>query len=460
MRRNPDKPKSAPADYRRPSRQMSASGPRKSGRSMHEDAASGEPEHRAPAGEGGPEDGGARSRMAPITHEGPLPWVQLRNVVYGTSVFRKMVGRMAGGIKAGDLVSVYDRDATPFGTALYNSQASIALRMVDFGAAPADESFLEQRLARAAAFRREVLKLEDATNAYRVTHAEGDGLPGLIIDRLGDSAVVELFSLAMHRRRERIEKTLREVLPIQRVIFRADAGVQAAEGFFMPASRFTGSGRANDIITENGLRFHVDLAGGHKTGFFCDQRENRERLANFVNGAQVADLCCYSGGFGIYAAAKGNAAHITAVDLDEKAVELARRNANLNRIPAARYQTVHADSFPYIRQMRQNGRQFDVVILDPPKLIPQRGDFADGRQAYFDLNKLAMGIVKTGGLLVTCSCSGLLDIAEFLNVVKGASRSAARRIQIFQVTGPGPDHPVMTDFLEGLYLKCLWCRLW
>ena len=460
MRHKPHKPQGIPARRGRPDVHLPSSGLPKSARKIREFAAGEEQERPTPEAEGNSEFAGARSRMAPINHAGPLPWVQLRNVVYGTSVFRKMVGRMAAGIKAGDLVSVYDRDATPFGTALYNSQASIALRMVDFGPAWTDESFLEQRIAQAATFRREVLKLDDATNAYRIAHAEGDGLPGLIIDRLGDAAVVELFSLAMHRRRERIEKTLREVLPIQRVVFRADAGVQAAEGFFIPAPRFAAGDGAKDLVTENGLRFHVDLAGGHKTGFFCDQRENRQRILGFTNGAQVADLCCYSGGFGIYAAAKGSAAHVTAVDLDEKAVELARRNANLNQIPASRYQTVHADSFPYIRQMRQNGRLYDVVILDPPKLIPQRGDFAEGRQAYFDLNKLAMGIVKPGGVLVTCSCSGLLDIAEFLNLMKGASRSAARRIQIFQITGPGPDHPVMTDFLEGLYLKCLWCRVW
>lgn len=401
---------------------------------------------------------GAKGRMVPLSHTGPLPWVQLRNVVYGTSVFRKMIGRIANGLRAGDMVSVYDRDGVPFGTALYNSQAPIALRMIEFGTTAVDETFLEQRLERAVHFRRQTLKLDAFTNAYRITHAEGDGLPGLIIDRLGDVAVVEFFSLAMHRRRERIEKSLLSLLDIKRVIFRADTAVQASEGFFMPAAG-RGHGAAG-IINEHGLRFQVDLAGGHKTGFFCDQRDNRRRLTQFTTGAQVLDLCCYSGGFGVYAAALGNAANVTAVDLDENAVELARRNANLNNIPAARYQTVHADSFPYLRQMKQNGRSFDAVILDPPKLIPQRADFADGRQAYFDLNKLAMGVVKPGGLLVTCSCSGLLDISEFMNVLKGASRSAQRRVQIIQITGPGPDHPVMTEFLEGLYLKCIWCRIW
>ena len=207
------------------------------------------------------------------------------------------------------------------------------------------------------------------------------------------------------------------------------------------------------------MRFEVDLAAGHKTGFFCDQRDNRLALTKFTADARMLDLCCYSGGFGIYAAAMGKAAHVTSVDLDEDAVALARRNANLNRIHASRYQSVHADGFAYLRQMKLNGQAYDVVVLDPPKLIAGRDEFAEGRKTYFDFNKLAMGVVKPGGMLVTCSCSGLMDILEFQNMLRGAARSAQRRVQILGVTGPGPDHPVMTEFLEGQYLKCVWCRV-
>ena len=173
----------------------------------------------------------------------------------------------------------------------------------------------------------------------------------------------------------------------------------------------------------------------------------------------MLDVCCYSGGFGIYAATIGHAAHITAVDLDENAVALAKRNGQLNRVPTSRYQCVHADGFAYLRQMKLNDQAYDVVVLDPPKFIAGRDEFAEGRKSYFDLNKLAMGVVKPGGLMVTCSCSGLMDMAEFQNTLRGASRSARRRLQILGVTGPGPDHPVMTEFLEGQYLKCIWCRV-
>ncbi len=399
----------------------------------------------------------AQARMAPLQPGGPLPWVQLRNAAFSAALFRKMVGRIDPRARDGDLVKVYDRDGAVFGTAFLNRKSQIALRMLGFGETPLAETFLEQRVAEAAALRRDVLQLEKVTNAYRLIYAEGDGLPGLIVDVFEHLAVVELFSLAMFQRAPQIEKALRSLSSIERVIFRADDSIQRAEGFHIDPSRT--HARDSLVITEHDLRFQIDPTCGHKTGFFCDQRENRFALTAFTSGRNVLDLCCCTGGFGIYALGRGNAAAVTAVDLDEKAVALARRNANLNRLAANRYETVHADVFPYLRQMGRNNRHFDVVILDPPKLIGRREDFSEGRQAYFDLNKLAMGVVRPGGLLLTCSCSGLLDQAEFLNVIRGAGRSARRRVQIIRISGAGPDHPVMNDFLEGIYLKCLWCRL-
>jgi 23S rRNA (cytosine1962-C5)-methyltransferase len=402
---------------------------------------------------------GPAGRMVAIKHTGPLPWVQLRNATFSTSIFRKMVGRCSPVARNGSLVSVYDRDGAAFGTGLLNTQSQIALRMLSWGDQSLDETFLDQRLQAAVHLRREILKLDQTTDAYRVVHAEGDGLPGLIVDRLGNAAVVELFSMAMFQRRDRITEILKKFLPVEHVLFRADELVQNSEGFALPDPAKRARGSDSLIITENTLRFQVDLAMGHKTGFFCDQRDNRLALTPFTAAAQLLDMCCYSGGFGIYALKLGGAAQVTAVDLDENAVALARRNANLNHIPPAIYQTVHADSFPYLRQMKLNGRTFDVVVLDPPKLISNRNEMAEGRQKYFDMNKLALGVLRPGGMLLTCSCSGLLDMAELLNVVRGAARSAGRRVQIWRLSGAGADHPVSTDFLEGLYLKCLWCRV-
>ncbi len=409
----------------------------------------------------------ALQRMVALQHQGPLPWVQLRNAVYNNAVFRKMVGRIAPEATNGGLVRVYDRDGAIFGTGLLNTQSQIALRMLCHNTQTVDEEFLPMRLQSAVELRHQTLQLEKVTNAYRVVHAEGDGLPGLIVDRLGDYAVVELFALAMYLRRHRIAQALKNLLNLKDVLIRADEKIQNAEGFrlensFGPAGRHANLDapiRLTTIITENTLRFQIDLTSGHKTGFFCDQRDNRLILTHFCRNANVLDVCCYTGGFGIYAAKLGQASNVTAVDLDEESLALARRNANLNQIAPAVYQMVHADAFAYLRQMKQNGRSYDVIVLDPPKLVPTRLDFAEGRQKYFDLNKLALALVRPGGLLLTCSCSGLVDAAEFISIIRGAARSAQRRVQILNQTGPGMDHPVATDYLEGSYLKCLWCRV-
>jgi 23S rRNA (cytosine1962-C5)-methyltransferase len=206
------------------------------------------------------------------------------------------------------------------------------------------------------------------------------------------------------------------------------------------------------------VRYEVDFAEGHKTGFFCDQRENRGAIAQFSKGARVLDLCCYTGGFSLCAKILGEANDVTSVDLDEAAVAQARRNANLNQV---RLNFVHADAFAYARQMYQNKESWDLVVLDPPKFIFTRDAHGnwEGRQKYEDLNQLAIGLVKAGGIFVTCSCSGLLSLEDFEQHVIKAAHRLNRRLQFFNRTGPGPDHPVYSNCLEGRYLKVLWSRV-
>ncbi|MEI8196961.1 MAG: class I SAM-dependent rRNA methyltransferase [Phycisphaerae bacterium] len=423
---------------------------------------------------------GPMGRMVPIRHSGPLPWVQLRNPVQQVAIFRKMVGRFDLKAKNGDLVLVYDRDGKVFGTALLNTQAQIALRMLTFAATPVDESLITQRLQAAIALRRDCLKLDATTNAYRVVHAEGDGLPGLIVDRYGPYAVIELFNVGMFKRVKTLSATLQTDLQVQDVLVRSDERVQASEGFVLPPTAGGGGGsgagkdpsvtptgpqpqrapaRRSTVVTENGIKFQIDLTHGHKTGFFCDQRDNRLALTQFTPDRTMLDLCSYTGGFGVYSATLGKAKHVTCVDLDEDAIALAQRNANLNQVPRDRLETVHADTFPFLRQMRENQRRFDVVVLDPPKLIPTRDDFFEGRGKYFDMNKLALEVVAPGGFFITCSCSGLLSMEEFHNVLRTAARFANRRVQILRSTGPGLDHPFMADAPESSYLKCIWARV-
>ena len=209
-------------------------------------------------------------------------------------------------------------------------------------------------------------------------------------------------------------------------------------------------------IQEHGIKYRIHFEEGHKTGFFCDQRDNRRELARYCEGRSVLDLCCYTGGFGLNALIRGQAREVTCVDLDEKAVALAKENGHANQV---RLDAVHADAFGYMRQMGANGRTYGVIVLDPPKLIPDRDEIAPGKRKYFDLNVLAMKLVEPGGILVTCSCSGLLPPADFLGILRAAARMAGRPAQLLAFTGAAADHPVALDTPEGAYLKVAWLRV-
>jgi 23S rRNA (cytosine1962-C5)-methyltransferase len=245
----------------------------------------------------------------------------------------------------------------------------------------------------------------------------------------------------------------------------------AHEGFSSPPIASPGL-RASVTIQEFGTRFRVHFAEGHKTGFFCDQRDNRRRLAEFCRDRSVLDLCCYTGGFAVQAKRLGGAAEVTAVDLDEAPLKLARENADLNQ---CRIRFVQADVFPFMRDMLRGGRQFDVVVLDPPKLIRSRAEVEEGTRKHFDLNRLAMQLVRPGGLLLSCTCSGLLPEAEFVKLLCAAARQAGdplpgqvdvefprrgpRSMQVLMRTGAAADHPVASNCPETEYLKAVWMRL-
>jgi 23S rRNA (cytosine1962-C5)-methyltransferase len=357
--------------------------------------------------------------------------------------------------REGDLVRVVDRNGVAIGFGLWNSRSQIALRLLSHEAEPPGPLFWDRRLDQAIALRRELLRLDDVTNAYRVLHAEADGLSGLIVDRFDQMLSAEVFSLGMYQRIGPILRRLGERLGTRDFRVHVDERIALAEDF---PGRPVVSAEAPERVTihEHGLRYRVQFHGGHKTGFFCDQRDNRLALARFCQDRVVLDVCCYTGGFTLNALMRGGAREVTGVDLDEKAIALARENANLNQV---RPSLVHADAFGYLRQMKLNGRSYGVVVLDPPKLIPSRPEISAGKRKYFDLNVLAMGVVEPGGVLLTCSCSGLLAVEEFLVLLRAAARTAGRTAQVLAVTGAAPDHPVGLEALEGAYLKAVWLLL-
>ena len=370
-------------------------------------------------------------------------------------IFQKMVDKPEPRPKPGSVVEVIDRDGTWSGRGFYNGHSRIALRMLTVDRDEAiDEAFFARRIADAVALRRDVLKLDAVTDAYRLFHSEGDGLSGLVVDRFGNTLVIEYFSAGMFRVRDAVRRALDTHFPGAAHYWFAEAHVQKQESFDCKAP----APPEPTIITEHGVRFRAAPGTGHKTGFFADQRDNRKLLAEFTAGKTVLDLCCNSGGFGIYAKTIGGAEEVTGVDLDEEILAIAEGNAKLNK---ARVRFVQADIFPWLRDVAVGNRgQYDVVILDPAKMTRDREQVIPALKKYLDMNKLAMSAVKPGGTFVTCSCTGLVSEEQFLDMLRRAAFYAGRTVQVLQVTGAGPDHPWMAHVPESRYLKAAFCRVW
>jgi 23S rRNA (cytosine1962-C5)-methyltransferase len=403
----------------------------------------------------------------------PLPAVFLRTPTGHPFLYRKRIRKVDRSARPGDLVAVYhgeEEAAQLLGYGLYNPHAEIAVRMLRHGPDLPDEAFWQETLERAVRLRRDLLGLDAVTDAYRVVHAEADGLPGLVVDRLGQTLSAEVFSLGMFQRAGEILRRLASLCGTEHTLIQPGPHVLAQEGFSVDP---IASSALPDCVTiqEHGTRFRVRFAEGHKTGFFCDQRDNRLRLAEFCHGRTVLDLCCYTGGFAVQAKRLGQAAEVIGVDLDEHPLQLARENAGLNQV---RVKFVQADVFPYMRDLVRSGRQFDVVVLDPPKLIRSRGELEEGTRKHFDLNRLAMQLVRSGGLLLSCSCAGLLSEDAFLRLLFAAARQShrtddpaaaarqknrSRTLQVLAKTGAAPDHPVAAQCPETEYLKAVWLRL-
>lgn len=384
----------------------------------------------------------------------PFPTVHLKNAWRSSHpwIFQRLVEKPAQRPKPGSLVDVIGVEGDWIGRGFYNGHSRIAVRILETDPdVPVDAGWFSRKIADAVALRRDVLGLDAATDAWRVVHSEGDGISGLVVDRYADLLVVEFFSAGAFRHREWIYDALREQFPGCRFHSFADEHVQKQESF-----DFRGSTPAEPaIITEHGIRFRADPAGAHKTGFFADQRENREWLSRQVAGKRVLDLCCNTGGFGVYAAARG-AAEVVGVDIDADVIEIAKGNARLNDV---RPRFVQADIFPWLRDAANAGERYDVVVLDPAKMTRDRDQVIPALKKYLDMNRLALGVVKPGGLFATFSCTGLVSEEQFLDMLRRASFYSGRTIQVLRVAGAGADHPFLANVQESRYLKAVFCRV-
>lgn len=373
-------------------------------------------------------------------------------------VFSGAVARTEGRPADGDVVDVTDNQGAFLARGLYNRRSQIVVRL--FAWTPGEDLDLDglrRRIAQAMAWRGRILPPD--TDAYRVVFSEADGLPGLIVDRYGATLAMQTSTLGMEQRKDLVMAALRAELTPTSIVERPDSQMLEREGRPRQAEAQASAPSQEVAIRERGFRFLVDLRQGQKTGFYIDQRDNRQRVAAYCGGGRVLDCFAYTGGFAVYAAAAG-AAQIINVDTSAEALALAERNIALNGFDRPQDEYLVGDVFQVLRDYRTRGELFDVVILDPPKFAHSAGQVERAARGYKDINRLALQLLRPNGILATFSCSGLITPDLFQKIVFSASVDARRPAQIVERLSQGPDHPVLLSFPESEYLKGLICRAW
>ncbi|MCE1169808.1 MAG: class I SAM-dependent methyltransferase [Azovibrio sp.] len=374
-------------------------------------------------------------------------------------LFESSVQRLEGRARPGDTVTIHAADGRELARGAYSPSSQIRCRVWTFDPAETvDDAFFKRRVAAAVARRRALPELADQ-QGLRLIHAESDGLPGVIADQYGDTVVVQLTSAGADKWRKALVGALVQATGCVRVYERSDSEVRGLEGLEPVTGWAYGSAPEGEIsILENGVRLGVDYAGGHKTGFYLDQRDNRALLGRLAAGKSVLNCFCYTGGFSLQALG-GGAASVLSIDSSGPALARARANLALNpELPVERAEWLEADVFQALREFRKEGRSFDLIVLDPPKFAPSAAHANRAARAYKDINLLGFRLLKPGGLLMTYSCSGGIGLELFQKIVAGAALDAGRNARIVQRLAGAADHPVALDFPEGEYLKGLLCQ--
>ncbi len=369
-------------------------------------------------------------------------------------IFSGAIERVEGAPGVGETVTVCSFDRKPLAQAAWSPQSQIALRVWSFNPETIiDAAFFRTKLKNAVSARRKI-----NSNAIRLVAAESDGLPGLIIDRYADWIVCQFLSAGSEHWKDTIVELLHEIFPGLSIYERSDVSVREKEGFPSRCGVLAGTEPPEHVeINENGMRLLVDIKGGHKTGYYLDQRDSRAAVRNWADGRDVLNCFSYTGGFGV-AALLGGAKYVLQMDSSEPALEIARQNAVLNGLDPAASEYMCGDVFKELRRFRDSRRDFDLIILDPPKFIESRSQLDGGARGYKDINLLAFKLLRPGGLLFTFSCSGLMEMPLFQKIVSDSALDAGRSAQILAVLNQSPDHPVALNFPEGAYLKGLLCR--
>jgi len=371
-------------------------------------------------------------------------------------LFSGAVASVEGRPAPGDIVTVVDASSAPLGLGFFNPHSDIIFRFLSAAVdTRLDEAFWRERLRFAVELRRRMIPPE--TTACRLVNAEGDRMPGLIVDQYEDYLVFSLATAGMEKNRQFLQDGLREICHPRGIYERNEGRARQLEGLEERSGWIYGEKEEGERIPirENGLSFEVDVVGGQKTGFFLDQRSNREEVAGLSRGMTILNCFSYTGAFSVYAA-RGGAQRVISVEASEGANAMARYHLEKNGFSPDRYPVIRADVFSWLRETDE---MFDAIILDPPAFAKSRKDIARSARGYKDINLQAMKHLRDGGFLWTFSCSSFMEEALFQKVVLGAARDAGKSLQLLKVLGPGPDHPTSLAHLEGRYLKGMLLRV-
>ncbi len=374
-------------------------------------------------------------------------------------VFSGAIARVKGSPVDGETVAVHSSTGDWLGYGAWSSRSQIRVRIWSFNQSDQINSqFFADRIGAAIELRN---SLSINSNAWRVVAAESDELPGITIDKYDNWLVCQLLSTGAERWRDSIVAALRSYFPDCNIFERSDVDVRKKEGLEPVVQLlYSADGEpppATVWINENGLQLGVDIQGGHKTGYYLDQRDSRQAIQAYAKGKRVLNAFSYTGGFGIYAAAAG-ASQVVNLDVSEPALEQAVSNQQQNNLPAECFENMKIDVFEALRKFHHQGERFDVIVLDPPKFVDSKANLMSACRGYKDINRLACMILKPGGTLITFSCSGLLSGELFQKVVADAALDAKRPLHIIEHLYQSADHPVRTNFPESLYLKGLVLR--
>lgn len=374
-------------------------------------------------------------------------------------IFRGAIDRIEGDPESGETVRILSADGADLARGAYSPKSQIAVRVWSFDVAEEIDAAFFQRRIESAVRRRDDLAQRDDVAAFRLIHAESDGLPGLHVDRYGEFLVVQILAAGVERWRVEIVRALQALVSPLGIYERSDVDVREKEGLEPLAGVLAGEPPPELVeFREGNCRFFADVVNGHKTGFYLDQRENRLRMREWAAGRQMLNAFAYTGAFAVHALAAG-AAKVTNLETSAGALELARNNARLNGLEDSKMENVEGDVFKVLRQYRDSRRSFDLIVLDPPKFADSKAVLEKAARGYKDINLLALKLLNPGGVLMTFSCSGQVDPALFQKIVADAALDAKREARIVARLSQGADHPVALAFPEGSYLKGLVVRV-